>query len=112
MKNERDKFYIMHILESISRIEEYTKGVNSKKFYRKHLVQDGVIRQLEIIGEASKNLSNELRDKYNTMPWKDIIGMRNKLTHEYFGVDLFAVWTTIKNDIPQLKTLIQNILSD
>ena len=75
-----------------------------------HLIQDGVIRQIEIIGEATKKLSDESREKYPHIPWKDIAGMRNKLIHGYFGVDLGAVWDTVEDGIPLLKSEIERII--
>ena len=75
-----------------------------------YLVQDGVIRQIEIIGEATKKLSTGIRERYSEIPWKDIAGMRDKLVHDYFGVDLAAVWDTVKKDIPALKSRLGNIV--
>jgi uncharacterized protein with HEPN domain len=98
-----DAVYLKHILDAIHRIEEYTQNIEYKDFIENHLIQDGVIRQIEIIGEAVKRLSNEIREKYTDVPWKDIVGMRNKLIHNYFGVDVDAVWETVKKDIPVLK---------
>jgi uncharacterized protein with HEPN domain len=98
-----DAVYSKHILDAIHRIEEYTQNIEYKDFIENHLIQDGVIRQIEIIGEAVKRLSNEIREKYTDVPWKDIVGMRNKLIHNYFGVDVDAVWETVKKDIPVLK---------
>jgi len=104
-----DELYLKHIRDSISKIEEYTKGIDREKFLENSLIQDGVVRQLEIIGEATKKLSQEFRSKYPQSPWKDIAGMRDKLIHGYFGVNLDAVWDTVKSDIPNLKDEIRNI---
>lgn len=76
------------------------------------LVQDGVIRQLEIIGEATKRLSLELREKNSDIPWQDIAGMRDKLIHGYFGVDIEKVWLTAKHDLPGFKLDIIRILDE
>jgi uncharacterized protein with HEPN domain len=75
-----------------------------------HLIQDGAIRQIEIIGEATKRLSKEIRKSHPKIPWKDIAGMRDKLIHDYLGVDLAAVWDTVKKDIPALKNSLGNIV--
>ena len=79
---------IQHIRDAILRIQEYLKDVKGVDFYKNHLVQDGVIRQGEIIGETTNRLSLDLRNQYNPSPWTDIAGMRDKLIHDYLGVDL------------------------
>jgi uncharacterized protein with HEPN domain len=107
-----DTVYLKHILDAIAKIEEYADKLDLQAFSKNSLIQDGIIRQIEIIGEATKNLSDALRNKYNDIPWKDIAGMRDKLIHGYFGVDLDAVWDTAKKDIPILKTQIKKVLSD
>lgn len=107
-----DSIYLRHILDAISRIGEYVQGVDEKAFYRRHLVQDGVIRQLEIIGEATKRLSSALRAAYPNIPWQDMAGMRDKLIHDYFGVDLEAVWLTARDDIPVLQAAVARILDE
>ncbi|MBS7626604.1 DUF86 domain-containing protein [Candidatus Bathyarchaeota archaeon] len=105
-----DSVYLKHILDAISRIEEYTKDIRYEEFIGNHLVQDGVIRQLEIIGEATKRLSKEFKEENPEIPWGDAAGMRNKLIHNYFGVDLDAVWDTVKKDIPKLKDKLKSII--
>jgi len=107
---KNDLVYLNHIFNSIERIEEYTENIDKRDFLSNHLIQDGTIRQIEIIGEATKNLSKDLRKKYSQVPWSDIAGMRDRLIHHYFGVDLQAVWITIKIDIPDLKDDILTIL--
>jgi uncharacterized protein with HEPN domain len=109
---KEDLVYLKHILDAIARIEEYTKGVDYEDFMNKPLVQDGIIRQIEIIGEAVKKLSVQIKEKYPEIPWKDVAGMRDKLIHEYFGVDLDAVWKTVKEDIPFLKEKLENIYKE
>jgi len=105
-----DLLYLKHILDAIFRIEEYTNNVNSETFPRNNLLQDGGIRQIEIIGEATKRLSKDIRKQYSKIPWKDIAGMRDKLIHGYFGVDVDAVWDTVQKDIPSLKNDVKNII--
>ncbi|MBW1741320.1 MAG: DUF86 domain-containing protein [Deltaproteobacteria bacterium] len=99
-----DSVYLRHILDAISRIEEY------EGFLDNHLIQDGVIRQIEIIGEATKRLSQEIKEKHPEIPWKDMARMRDKLTHGYFGVDLDAVRDTVERDIPALKNKLRNLV--
>ena len=112
MTASRDDFvYLRHILEAIEQIEEYVSGMNEASFLRSRLVQDGVIRQCEIIGEATKNLSLETRAKATGVPWRDIAGMRDKLIHQYFGVDLQSVWLTVKEDLPALKITVTRLLT-
>lgn len=107
---KNDLIYLNHIINSIERIEEYTGDLEKNDFLSNQLVQDGTIRQIEIIGEATKNLSKGFREKYPQVPWSDIAGMRDRLIHHYFGVDLHAVWRTIKIDTPDLKENILDIL--
>jgi len=95
--------FIQHILESIEFINEYVKNINMKEFLLSTKIQDGVIRRLEIIGEATKKLSLSFRERYPEIPWKLMAGMRDILIHEYFGVDNVLVWNTIKNDLPILE---------
>jgi uncharacterized protein with HEPN domain len=109
MKND-ESVYLQHILDAVFKIESYVKGSNEEAFYKNTLIQDGVIRQIEIIGEAVKRLSSDLKDAHSHIPWQDIAGMRDKLIHDYFGVDIGTVWLTVKNDIPVLKSQIKKIL--
>lgn len=103
--------YLRHILDAINRIEDYLQGISENDFHQQYLVQDGVIRQIEIIGEATKQLSSSIKDSYVHVPWKDIAGMRDKLIHHYFGVDIGEVWLTVKDDIPLLKLEVETILA-
>lgn len=107
-----DSIYLRHIIDATDRISNYLEEVDSLQFEKNHLLQDGVIRQLEIIGEATKRVSKDLRVTYPEVPWQDLAGMRDKLIHDYFGVDIETVWLTAHEDIPILKQQIEWILRD
>jgi len=101
--------FIDDILESIKNIEEFTKNLNKEKFSKDNLRQSAVIRQLEIIGEATKNVPISFREKYSNIPWKDMAGLRDILSHAYFGVDISRVWNVITKDLPNIKIKIEKI---
>ena len=106
-----DKVYLKHILDSIGKIEGYMGGVEKQDFLDEPgMVNDSVVRQLEIIGEASRNISENFRDSHQEVPWRSIIGMRNKITHEYMQVDYVEVWNVVKYDLPELKEKILRLL--
>jgi uncharacterized protein with HEPN domain len=104
--------YLRHILDATARAESYLRGIDEATFSKNTLIQDGVIRQIEIMGEAAKHVSEELQAKYAHVPWQDIAGMRDKLIHDYFGVDIEKVWLTAKEDLPILEVEIKRILSE
>jgi len=95
--------FINHILDSINAIKEFSKGLTKKGLASDRMRQSAIIREIEIIGEAVKNISNSLKNKYKEVEWKDIAGTRDKLIHHYFGVDLNIVWAIIKINLPRLK---------
>lgn len=107
---EKDKVFVEHILESIALIQSYTEQFTKKDFLSSREKQDAVIRRLEIIGEAVKNLSPELKQKCPNVPWRQIAGMRDVLIHEYFGVDLELTWKTVQKDLPLLKQELLSLL--
>lgn len=106
-----DEAYIKHILDAISKIKTYVKGLDRARFMDKknEMVSDAVVRQFEIIGEATGRLSEDIKGQYPNLPWKRISNMRNKLIHEYFGVELEVVWGTIETDLPVLTEVVGNI---
>jgi uncharacterized protein with HEPN domain len=108
----RDRTYLQHILDAIGRIELYLTGIELDRFLATPLVQDAVVRQLEIIGEATKRLTEDTRAKAPETPWRKIAGMRDKLTHDYMGTDLNAVWTTTQTDLAQLRRVVEALLRD
>ena len=96
---DRDELYLSHIVEAVRKIRQYTEGFTLESFKGNTLVQDGVVRQLEIIGEAARMVSEATRTNHPDIPWYEIAGMRNRLIHEYFGVDLAVVWKTVTEDL-------------
>lgn len=97
-----DQVYLAHIRDALQQISKYTEGMDFDAFLGNRMVQDAVIRQFEIVGEATKNLSDVFRGRHPFMPWKDLAGFRDKLIHQYFGVDLSAVWQSVVADVPVL----------
>jgi uncharacterized protein with HEPN domain len=104
-----DDAYLRHIRDAIRAIEEYTREGHDQFFCDKR-TQDAVIRNLEIIGEASKALSHELRERTQDLPWKRIAGMRDRLIHQYFGVDLELVWSAVERELPALRVRVEELL--
>lgn len=107
-----NKFYIKHILDAVEVIESYLKNVDYEDFLKNKLIQDGIIRELEIIGEAAKRLTDNFKKDYSKIHWKYVCGMRDKLIHDYFGVDLDEVWKTATEDLEKLKQELKKILKD
>ncbi len=110
MSRRNAKLYIDDIIASIDRIEEYIKGIGFEEFVRDQKTIDAVVRNLLVIGEAAKNMPDETRRKHPDLPWFEIIGMRNKVIHEYFGVKEDVLWKTIKDDLPEFKNQIKSLL--
>lgn len=102
--------YLADIFECIKQIEEYTAHITFSEFDDDRKTQDAVMRRIEIIGEAVKNLSDEFRKEHSHIAWKEIAGMRDVLIHEYAGILLERVWNTVQEDIPVLKKYIQPLL--
>jgi uncharacterized protein with HEPN domain len=107
MKDER--LYLSNIQECIERIEEYTKG-GKEEFMATKMIQDAVIRNFEIIGEATKRLSPELRSKYSDVPWQQMAGLRDVLIHDYLKVNINLVWQIVENNLSDLKTQVTAIM--
>lgn len=101
--------YIQDVLDSIDDIEDFVKGIPFEEFVNDKKTTNAVVRSLEIIGEATKNIPSEIREKYPEIPWKKMAGMRDKLIHEYSGVNLAIVWETIQQDIPPLRPQIKAV---
>jgi len=101
--------FLEHILESILLIEEYVRDKNRSDFLKSKQLQDSVVRRIEIIGEAIKNIPNDFKEKYTQIPWREFTGMRDILIHQYFGIDLDLTWQVIYRDLPKLKKQIIDI---
>jgi uncharacterized protein with HEPN domain len=102
--------FVEDIIESIGKIENFSRGLGEKEFASDDLRQNAIIRQLEIIGEAVKNIPETFRKTYPKIEWRKIAGFRDVLIHAYFGADVSRVWNVLKNDLPTLKREIQDIL--
>ena len=105
-----DEIRLKHVLDAIEEIETYLLEVEFPMFIENSMMRFACIKQMEIIGEASNHISNELKSKFTDVEWAQIVGMRNVFAHEYFGIDSSLVWEIIKNDIPELKEKIKLIL--
>ena len=103
---------IKDILEAMAAIEEFVAGTDFENFKNDDKTSSAVIRKFEIIGEAAKHIPEEIRNKYPQIKWKQMSGMRDRLIHLYFGIKYDLVWHTIKDVIPQVKPIIQEILKD
>ncbi|ABR31536.1 hypothetical protein SU69_08580 [Thermosipho melanesiensis] len=106
------KLYVNDILDAILAIEKFVEGMNFEKFKRDDKTSSAVIRKFEIIGEATKHIPDEIRQKYPNIPWKEMAGFRDKLIHFYFGIKYELVWNTIKIELPELKNKIEKVLKE
>jgi len=104
--------FIKDILEAINDIEDFIGDMNFEAFCSDRKTRTAVVHEIEIIGEAAKNIPKTLRDKYKGLPWKDMSKMRDKISHFYFGVKYEIVWKVVKERLPEIKSAIENILKD
>ncbi len=110
MKKRTVKLFLEDINEFISLIEKYIEGLDYKKFCENQMVIDAVLRNLELIGEASKNIPEEVKSRFSDLPWPEMIGLRNIAAHGYFKIDLEIIWDIITKDIPESKKQLKKIL--
>lgn len=101
MKDRPYGLYASDMLESMARIERYVKGLSYNEFVRSEIVIDAVIRNLEVMGEAAKNVPDEVKDAHPEIPWKRIVGLRNIVIHDYLGIDLENIWRIATKNIPE-----------
>ncbi len=104
--------FVQDILDSINDVGNFIEGMGFEEFIKDKKTVYSVVRAIEIIGEATKNVPELIRTKYPDVPWKKMAGMRDRLVHEYFGVDLEILWGTVKEDVPQLRIPISKVLED
>ncbi len=107
-----DKQRLLHIIDAIKEIENYTQNTSFESFMENSMMRFASIKQIEIIGEAANSLSDEIINKFADIEWRQIIGMRNVLIHEYFGVTNTLVWQVIVNDLPSLKANIESVIAE
>lgn len=112
MSERADSDFLSDIQEAVRRIKAYTSPMTYERFLADVKTQDAVIRNLEIIGEATRGLSAQLRSKYPDVPWKGMAGVRDRLIHHYFGVNLDIVWDIVEIELPLLESQIEEILQD
>lgn len=104
--------YLHDILDSIARIQRYARGLCATEFLKNELLQDAIVRRLEIIGEAVGRLPDDLKNRHPDIPWRDIKDMRNKLIHDYGHVDLELVWAVAQTEVPKLEAQIRRVLAE
>lgn len=111
MSKRRDRDFLEDILEASDRALRYVSGMDYEQFVADSKTQDAVIRTLEIVGEATKHLSNELRAEYDGVPWKSMAGLRDRLIHGYFGVNLDIVWQIVNEELPGVQHQVREIVA-
>jgi len=105
-----DRLYLIHLSESIEKIESYTEGLDFASFMQNTLVQDAVLRNLQVLAESTQRLSDDFKMRHPEIEWYKIAGLRNILVHDYLGIDLETVWAVVADKLPELKTVVQAAL--
>lgn len=107
---KEDGIYLEHVLTALHKVRNYIGDKDEDAFMKDSIIQDAVIRQFEVVGEATKRISKELKARHQEIPWKEMAGMRDILIHDYIDVDLFMVWKTAKDDVPQLIKQVEKLI--
>jgi len=105
-----DRLYLIHISESITKIDAYVSGLDAAAFLQQEMVQDAVLRNLQVLAESTQRISDNLKARHSEIEWYKIAGLRNVLVHDYLGIDLNTVWLVVQNNLPELKVVIQEEL--
>lgn len=111
-KKRNVRLFFVDMLDAIGRIKTYTQGMSYERFMQDEKTKDAVLRNLEIVGEAVKNIPDKIKKRYSEVDWKVVAGMRDKLIHEYFGVSNQIVWETIESELPLFEAQIKKILEE
>ena len=112
MKNRSAELFLHDILDSVTRILKYSNGLNYDDLIKNEMAVDAIVRNFEIIGEAAKFIPEEFKNKYQELPLKEMVGMRNILIHDYLGINYKFIWQTIQEDLPELKKTITKIIKE
>ncbi|OYT54433.1 MAG: hypothetical protein B6U72_02615 [Candidatus Altiarchaeales archaeon ex4484_2] len=112
MKKRNHRLFIEDILESMNKIRAYTKNMDYNQFHQNNMAVDAVLRNLEVIGEAAKNIPDPIKEKHPNIPWKKMVGLRNIAIHEYFGIDLTIIWEITTKNLPETKPEIEEMLGN
>ena len=106
-----DALYLRHMLDAIDRVIEATQRVTREEFNGEWMIQDAIVHELQILGEAAGRVSRELTDRHPEVPWRQVTGLRHKIVHDYFAVDLGVVWDTANLDVPAIRPVVHALLS-
>ena len=107
MKNKDDRVYILHMQDCIDRIDEYIES--KEHFYQSHLIQDAVVRNLQVMAESSQRLSDAIKEQYSEIPWRNIAGFRNIIVHDYLGLDLDVIWSVVELELPKPRKVLRKM---
>ena len=112
MKSKLDLTYLGDVLDAIKQIEDYLRDITKDSFLQNHMMQDAVMHQIEIIGEASNSVSDEFQDQHPELPWMQMRAIRNKIVHDYREINLDVIWDTVRNDLPMLEKQVRKVLGE